>query len=202
MEKTDTYSSESAKDSERLEKADTEPSSKKKLTKQIISFGLVGAMNAVVSYATYVIAITLGAHYLVASILGYVISVFNAWIWQYFVVFREGGVKGGQVWWRSLIKTYITYATTGLILNNILLFLMLDVIHIENFLEWTLQWAAIINLTTARDVAEYIAPIIVMIIAIPINFCMNKFWAFREDGRNRESASGKNGTLNDNADNA
>lgn len=158
-----------------------EPKQNKKLLRQIISFGLVGAMNAVVSYVTYAIALTLGAHYILASILGYVISVFNAWVWQYFVVFREGGVNGDQVWWRSLIKTYVTYATTGLFLNTLFLYLMLDVIHIENFLEWALDWVAVLNFDSARSLAEYIAPIIVCIINVPINFVLNKFWAFRED---------------------
>lgn len=156
------------------------PKNKRLLIKQLVAFGLVGAMNACVSYATYVIAITLGAHYLVASILGYVISVFSAWLWQYFVIFKEGGVKSDEKWWKSLIKTYITYATTGLILNNILLFLMLDVIHIEQFLEWVTYPILFLTFDSARDLAEYIAPLIAMVIAVPINFLLNKFWAFGE----------------------
>ncbi len=156
----------------------TEGNNTSKLAREVILFGFVGAFNAVVNYATYAITLTLGAHWLFASILGYVISVFSAWVWQYFVVFREGGVLSDTPWWRSVVKTYITYATTGLILNNILLFLMLDVIHIENFLEWAVHAITIINFDTARALAEYIAPMIAMVIAVPINFLLNKFWAF------------------------
>ena len=30
--------------------------------------------------------------------------------------------------------------------------------------------------------AEYVAPLIVMVINLPINFLLNKFWAYREKG--------------------
>lgn len=160
------------------DKQPTTASGKATLAKEVVAFGMVGVFNAVLNYAVYAISLTLGAHWLVASILGYVISVFSAWVWQYFVVFREGGVLSDEPWWRSVVKTYITYATTGLILNNILLFLMLDVIHIENFLEWAVDWITVINFETARDLAEYISPLIVMVLVVPINFLLNKFWAF------------------------
>lgn len=150
----------------------------KKLAKEVVGFALVGCFNAVVNYATYVIAITLGAHYLVASVLGYIVSVASAWACQYFVVFADGGYRSAEPWYKSFVRTYISYATTGLILTNIFLFLMLDVIHIENFLEWALDWVSFMNFETARDLAEYIAPLIVMVINIPINFLLNKLWAF------------------------
>ena len=153
---------------------------KAKLAKEMIGFAMVGFFNAGVNYGTYVIAITLGAHYLIASVLGYVVSVASAWFWQYFVIFADGGRKSPEPWYRSFVRTYITFATTGLIITNVLLFLMLDVVHIENFLEWALDWIPVMNFETARDLAEYIAPLIVMAINVPINFVLNKLWAFKK----------------------
>ena len=58
--------------------------------------------------------------------------------------------------WKALLKTYISYGFTGLILNNILSVLWVSVFHIS----------------------KMIAPIINLIVGIPINFFLNKIWAF------------------------
>lgn len=61
--------------------------------------------------------------------------------------------------WKALIKTYISYSFIGLFLNSILLVL----------------WVKLVN------VSEFVAPIFNLIISVPINFLINKFWAFRSD---------------------
>jgi len=61
--------------------------------------------------------------------------------------------------WKSLLKTYVSYSFTGLFLNSVLLFLWVDVFHIS----------------------EYIAPFINLFINVPINFLINKFWAFKKE---------------------
>ena len=58
--------------------------------------------------------------------------------------------------WRALLKTYVSYGVTGIVLNNILLFLWVDTLGIH----------------------KMVAPIINLVINIPINFFMNKLWAF------------------------
>lgn len=146
--------------------------------KQALQFAGVGAFNTVLNYGIYAAAITLGAHYLVASILGYVISVFSAWLFQYFIVFREGGADSDQPWWKTVIKTYLSYGFTGLILNNILLILLLDVAHYEVILEPLFAMGTFFIFDTPRGMAEYLAPFIVMVVAVPINFILNKFWAY------------------------
>lgn len=146
--------------------------------KQAIQFAAVGAFNTLLNYGVYVLAITLGAHYLVASVLGYVISVFSAWLFQYFIVFREGGADSDQPWWRTVIKTYVSYGFTGLILNNILLVLLLDVAHYEVVFEPLFAMGEFFVFDTPRGMAEYLAPFLVMVVAVPINFALNKFWAY------------------------
>ena len=58
----------------------------------------------------------------------------------------------------ALIKTYISYAFTGLFLNSILSLLWVEVLGIP----------------------KIIAPIINLLVSVPLNFIMNKFWAFRK----------------------
>lgn len=124
---------------------------------QFVKFGIVGVSNTLISYIVYVILVTWGGHYLAASLLGFLISVINAFYWNNKYVFKAEKVEE-RSWWSSFIKTFISYAGTGLILNNILLVLWIDVFQMH----------------------EMSGPIVNLFITIPLNFLLNKFWAFKE----------------------
>lgn len=171
---------------EKRSEAEKQPDQSKKKTIavlwQFIKFGLVGVSNTVVSYVTYSVCyyvFHMNVH--AANILGFVISVLNAYIWQSRFVFRESEEGEHRVWWRVLIKTYISYAFSGLFLTEILLLLWLNLLHIEQYLEPIVRWMAGFGFSmTARDAAVSLAPFLNMVITIPTNFCINKFWAYRQ----------------------
>lgn len=123
--------------------------------KQFIKFGLVGVSNTLISYVVYIVLVYLGMHYIIANIIGFTVSVFNAYYWNNRFVFKA---KEGErrIWWKILGKTFMSYAGTGVILSNILLVVCIDLIGIS----------------------EVIAPIIILLITIPLNYIMNKYWAF------------------------
>lgn len=123
---------------------------------QFVKFGLVGVSNTLISYAVYVILIVCSVHYLVASLAGFFISVINAYYWNDKYVFKADEDEK-QAWWKVFLKTFTSYAGTGLILNNILLILWVNVLGIH----------------------EMIGPILNLFITIPLNFILNKYWAFR-----------------------
>ena len=56
----------------------------------------------------------------------------------------------------ALVKTYISYVFTSLILSEILLYLWCNLIGIDG----------------------YIAPIINLFITVPLNYFIQKYWAF------------------------
>lgn len=157
---------------------------------QFIKFGLVGVSNTVVSYVTYSLTYywILGASTMtddikvqIANVVGFVISVLNAYIWQSKFVFKEQEGGEHRVWWKVLIKTYISYAFSGLFLTAVLLALWLKVVHIEQYLGGVAQWLTGFGLQlSATDVAVSLAPFLNMVVTIPINFCINKFWAYRQ----------------------
>lgn len=163
---------------------------------QFIKFGLVGVSNTVVSYVTYSLVYywVLGSSAMaddikvqIANIVGFVISVLNAFIWQNKFVFKEEEGGEHRVWWKVLIKTYISYAFSGLLLTALLLAFWLKVVHIEQYLGGVAQWLVQFGLNlSATDVAASIAPFLNMVITIPINFCINKFWAYRQKGKKSE----------------
>ena len=149
---------------------------------QLIKFGLVGVLNTIVNYAVNAVCyLVLGINEFVAAFLGFAISVLNAYFLQSRFVFRESDDGEHRVWWQVLIKTYISYAFSGLFLTELLLFLWINVLDIGQYLTPLADWIANYGIhMTPKDLAVLLAPFINMVITIPINFCINKFWAYRQ----------------------
>lgn len=118
---------------------------------QFIKFSIVGFSNTVISLFVYYILLWLECNYLISNAMSWIISVFNAFYWNNKYVFRNE-----NTWLKALIRTYISYGFS-FILGNILL-----IVLIEFF-----------------KVSEIIAPLIILVITIPLNFLMNKFWTFK-----------------------
>lgn len=133
---------------------------------QFVKFGIVGVSNTIISYVLYAgslllfkkIAIFSKVDYLVAQGIAFVLSVAWSFYWNNKMVFVNEEEQERNLW-KALIKTYISYSFTGLFLNSILLAL----------------WVKLLN------VSEFVAPIFNLIISVPINFLINKFWAFRSN---------------------
>lgn len=129
---------------------------------QFLKFGLVGISNTVVSYllniATLFIMRPLGTNYdfIAGNLVSFFLSVLWSYYWNRRFVFRQSNksrsAKG------TLLRTYISYGFTGVFLNNIL----------SSF------WIH------SLGISKYIAPLLNLIISVPINFLLNKFWAFKD----------------------
>lgn len=135
---------------------------------QFIKFGIVGVSNVIVSYGLYLVfllffqenSMFISGDYIVAQSVSFLISVLWSFFWNNKMVFvKAKGEK--RSFWKTLCKTFISYSFTGLILNNLLLLLWVQILHIP----------------------DLIAPILSLLINVPVNFFMNKFWAFREKER-------------------
>lgn len=124
---------------------------------QFIKFGFVGISNTVISYVVYLILVQIGVNYLWANVIGFLVSIVNAYYWNNKYVFKESDGKK-ESGWQSFVKTFISYAGTGLILNNILLVLWIRVLGID----------------------KVVGPILNLFVSTPINFILNKYWAFRK----------------------
>ena len=118
---------------------------------QFIKFGIVGASNTIIGLLIYYLLLYLGANYLVCNTFSWIISIFNAFYWNNKYVF-----KNENTWIESLIKTYITYGISFFI-SMVLLYI---------FVEWFY-------------ISKIFAPILCLLITIPLNFLLNKFWTFK-----------------------
>lgn len=132
---------------------------------QFVKFSVVGVSNTFISYVLYATSLLAlkkwdigGAYnYLLTQIVAFVLSVLWSFYWNNKMVFRTEQGKRRSIW-RSLIKTYISYSFTGLFLSSILLVFWVNIAH----------------------VSEFVAPLLNLIISVPLNFFINKYWAFKE----------------------
>jgi len=129
---------------------------------QFVKFGLIGVTNTLISYAINVLVLKLlqpyhlSWDYVAGNVVAFVLSVLWSFYWNNKYVFVEDeGQERNK--WLALLKTYIAYGFTGIILTNILSYVWIDILGIS----------------------KYIAPLINLIISIPLNFLINKLWAFK-----------------------
>lgn len=123
---------------------------------QFIKFGIVGVIN---TFTSYVIVNT--AHYVfnihiqISNIIAFLISVLGSFVLNSVFVFKNKNetLKNKL---KSLLKSYASYSFTGLILTAIL-------IEIE---------------CEKLGIPLYIASLLNLVITVPINFLLNKFWTF------------------------
>ena len=146
---------------------------------QFIKFGLVGVLNTLISEGVYVLIVFFGGHYLIASITGFVLSVLNAYYWNNKYVFKRSEDEE-RVWWRTLLKTYAAYSG-GQLLNMGLLILWVDIVKIFRWLGWLAEWFAGLGISQldAETLGEIMAAGINLVVTVPINYLLNKYWAFR-----------------------
>lgn len=134
---------------------------------QFVKFGIVGVSNTIISYLLYLVSLYLLAKggvppsvdYIIAQFIGFVLSVLWSFYWNRKMVFKADNDR--VPWVQALIKTYISYAFSGLFLSTVL----------------SIVWVQFLG------VSKLVAPILNLIISVPINFLMNKFWAFKEKSK-------------------
>jgi len=131
---------------------------------QFVKFGMVGLSNSVLYYILYVITLLVmqkmnflvQIDYLLAQFVGFAISVLWSFYWNRKYVFQA---QPEQISWpKALLKSYISYGFTGIILNSILAVLWVQVFGIP----------------------KLIAPVFNLLVSVPLNYILNKFWAFRK----------------------
>ena len=129
---------------------------------QFVKFGLVGVTNTAVSYVVNILVLKLlqpyhlSWDYVAGNVVAFLLSVLWSFYWNNKYVFRKGEGQKRNLG-KALLKTYVAYGLTGIVLANVLSWVWINVFGIS----------------------KYVAPLINLVISIPLNFIINKFWAFR-----------------------
>ncbi|MBQ8159785.1 MAG: GtrA family protein [Clostridia bacterium] len=155
---------------------------------QFIKFGIVGVSNTAISYgiemlcyyvlfrnaefpATAGFLQRLGipaegeqVKVVVVSVIALVISAMNAFYWNSRYVFETGEKRTAGWVIRTYVKTLASYALTGLVIAPALKV-------------WLSGW-----------MPYYLASLATLIVTIPVNFVINKFWAYASPGKKQKEA--------------
>lgn len=130
---------------------------------QFIKFGIVGISNTAISYIVYVCTIRvlqlyhLSWDYITANLVSFFLTVLWSFYWNSKFVFNVNKkVHKNTNILVILIKTYIAYSSTGILLTNILSYVWIEILNIS----------------------KYIAPLINLSVTVPVNYILNKNWAF------------------------
>lgn len=132
--------------------------------RQFIKFGIVGFSNTVLSYVLYLIFLHMfeetnifpNYDYLASSVVTFCICAAWSFYWNNRFTFKREDRDQHNLQ-RTFAKTVISYSFTGLFLSNMLLYV---------FVEWC-------------GISKTIVPLVNLIVTVPLNFLLNKYWAFR-----------------------
>lgn len=137
-----------------------------KLALQFVKFGIVGVSNTLVSLAVYYIFLWLGWNMYLGNALGFVMGTLNAYFWNSRFVFKKGQKEKNS---SVVIKTYLSYGFS-LLLSEGLLFVWVELLSIS----------------------DTVAPLINLLITVPLNFVMNKLWVYGKGEQNIVNTTSEN----------
>ncbi|MBR1691904.1 MAG: GtrA family protein [Lachnospiraceae bacterium] len=141
-----------------------------KLIKQFIKFGAVGIFCFFIDYFTFKISSSLlGIHYVIASILGFTISVIVNYILSMKFVF-EGKEDMSR---RREFVIFVILSLIGLGLNTLILYICIDGIYMHS--ELLTDWLA-------RDTAESLGKLGATAIVMVYNFITRKIFLEKKEG--------------------
>lgn len=131
------------------------------MTKQFLRFILVGIASGFVNFAVYNLSLlgldSIGWEYayLIAQLVGFYISVLATFLLSRRLVFNTPAERAVP-WAKALLRMYLVYSFTGVVVNSLLSILWTQVLGIPR------QAVSILNDCCAG----------------PVNFLLNKFWSF------------------------
>lgn len=161
---------------------------------QFIKFGLVGVSNTLVSEGIYCVLVFFHMPYLPAYFIGFSLSVLNAYYWSNKYVFKADPEGERRVWWKVLLRTYAAYFW-GFVVSAVLLVVWIDVVQLSRYLGGL---AAIFSehgfpQADAGFLGKTLAAGLNLLITVPMNFVVNKFWAYRGEKNAPEKIEKQNG---------
>lgn len=130
---------------------------------QFFKFCMVGVSNVAFSYTVNVVTLLLinlvkpglKYDYIIANIVAFLLSVYWSFFWNSRKVFHLKARSKAQRR-KALLRSYLCYGFTGILLNN-----LLSTLWIEGL-----------------GISKFISPLLNLVFTIPLNYLTNKKWAF------------------------
>lgn len=162
--------------------------------KQFILFFFIGSLNFFIRQIVFTLVSYFGVHEYICNFCGFTAAVISTYfINGTFIFKKQEGEK--RVWWKVMGRLYIAYAFTGLILTTFLLWLFITKINLSQYMPDVIaslkleelmskleaNLAAKGNELTAYEwIAKQVSSVITILIVTPLNFIVNKYWAYKK----------------------
>lgn len=133
----------------------------KKLVEQIVKFGLVGVICTLIDFACYTGCNLMGIPYLISGIVGFVVSV----IFNYILSMRYVFARREDISRKKEFIVFIVLSVIGLILNEFLLYICVDLVYMQVIL---------LQKMFNQDIAQIVAKLCVTVVVMIYNFVSRK----------------------------
>ena len=166
---------------------------KSNTTIQFILFFTIGSVNFLIRQIVFTILSAFGLNVMLCNFVAFTASVIGSYLLNGTLIFKKQ--EGEQrVWWKVFLRLYFVYAVTGLVLSGLMIWFFLDVVKLEQFIPdvfETLNLTKFVpdiqsnliskgnNVPVYEWVAEPVASLITILILTPVNFAVNKYWAYK-----------------------
>lgn len=140
----------------------------KKLIEQLIKFGMVGALCFLIDYGLYTVILFVGVHYLLAALIGFLVSVVVNYILSMKFVF----VRRDDIDKKHEFMVFFILSVFGLLLNEILIFACFDGLYVN-----IKAMQDMMSEKTAQLIGKLVATFIVMV----FNFITRKIFLEKKE---------------------
>ena len=170
-----------------------EKSKNTKTSTQFLLFFTVGSVNFFLRQIVFTVLSSFGLDVMFCNFVAFTASVIGSYLLNGTVIFKKQDGEH-RVWWKVFLKLYFVYAGTGLVLSGILIWFFLNVIKLSQFMPTVFEALNITQLIPDIEasllakgnttppyewIAEPVASVITVLIITPLNFIVNKYWAYK-----------------------
>lgn len=160
---------------------------------QFILFFAVGSVNFFLRQIVFTVLSAFGLNVMFCNFVAFTASVVSSYLLNGTIIFKKQEGER-RVWWKVFLRLYFVYAITGLVLSGVMIWFFLEIICISQFMPKIFE---ALNLTRfipdiqaslvakGNDmpvyewIAEPVASLITILILTPVNFAVNKYWAYK-----------------------
>ena len=160
---------------------------------QFILFFTVGSVNFLLRQVVFTILSAFAIDVMLCNFIAFTASVVGSYLLNGTLIFKKQEGEH-RVWWKVFLRLYFVYAITGLVLSGLMIWLFLDIIKLAQFMPSAFEALHItkfvpdIQASLAAKgnempvyewIAEPVASLITILILTPVNFAVNKYWAYK-----------------------
>ena len=131
------------------------------IIEQIVKFGMVGVVCTLIDFACYTGCNLIGIPYLISGIVGFTVSV----IFNYILSMKYVFERREDISRRKEFIVFVILSVIGLVLNEFLLYICVDLVYIQ--VSWLQE---LFN----RDIAEIVAKLCATVVVMIYNFVSRK----------------------------